>query len=125
MFEYLQLLFYTQILISYKSLNSILLGHITFHFMPSFHQELFPQIPISRLCGGGGVQLLSCVQLFAVPWTIARPVPLSVRFSRQEYWSGWPFPQGILLTQGLNLCLLHLLHWQADSLLLSHLGSPK
>ena len=29
--------------------------------------------------------------------------------------------QGILLTQGSNLCLLH---WQADSLLLSHLGSP-
>ena len=29
--------------------------------------------------------------------------------------------QGIFLTQGSNLCLLHLLHWQADSLLLSHL----
>ena len=33
--------------------------------------------------------------------------------------------QGIFLTQGLNLCLLHLLHWQADSLPLSHLESPK
>ena len=32
--------------------------------------------------------------------------------------------QGIFPTQGLNPCLLHLLHWQADSLLLSHLGSP-
>ena len=32
-------------------------------------------------------------------------------------------PQGIFLTQGLNLCLLHLLHWQANSLSLSHLGS--
>ena len=31
--------------------------------------------------------------------------------------------QGILLTQGLNPCLQHLLHWQADSLPLSHLGS--
>ena len=31
--------------------------------------------------------------------------------------------QGIFLTQGLNLCLLHLLHWQVDSLPLSHLGS--
>ena len=29
--------------------------------------------------------------------------------------------QGIFLTQGLNLCLLHLLHWQVDSLPLSHL----
>ena len=31
---------------------------------------------------------------------------------------------GIFLTQGLNLCLLHLLHWLADSLPLCHLGSP-
>ena len=31
--------------------------------------------------------------------------------------------QGIFLTQGFNLCLLHLLHWQADSLPLCHLGS--
>ena len=32
--------------------------------------------------------------------------------------------QGIFSTQGLNLNLLHLLHWQADSLPLHHLGSP-
>ena len=32
--------------------------------------------------------------------------------------------QGVFLTQGSNLCLLHLLHWQADCLPLSHLGSP-
>ena len=32
--------------------------------------------------------------------------------------------QGIFLTQGSNLCLLHLLHWQVDSLVQSHLGSP-
>ena len=32
--------------------------------------------------------------------------------------------QGIFLTQRLNPCLLHLLHWQADSLPLSHLGNP-
>ena len=25
-------------------------------------------------------------------WTVARQAPLSVEFSRQEYWSGWPFP---------------------------------
>ena len=31
--------------------------------------------------------------------------------------------QGIFLTQGLNLCLLHLLHWQAGSILLNHQGS--
>ena len=38
-------------------------------------------------------------------------------FSRQEYKSGLPFStQGFFPTQGLNLCLLNLLHWQADSL---------
>ena len=29
---------------------------------------------------------------FVTPWTIARHVPLSMEFSRQEYWSGLPFP---------------------------------
>ena len=44
---------------------------------------------------------------------------------QQEYWSGLPFPfQEIFSTQGSNSHLLYLLHWQADSLLLSQLGSP-
>ena len=37
-------------------------------------------------------ELLSHVQLFATPWTVARQAPLSMGFSRQEYWSGLPFP---------------------------------
>ena len=37
-------------------------------------------------------QLLSLVQLFVTPWTIAHQVPLSMGFPRQEYWSGLPFP---------------------------------
>ena len=36
--------------------------------------------------------LLSCVQLFATPWPIGCQAPLSIEFSRQEYWSGLPFP---------------------------------
>ena len=36
------------------------------------------------------VQLLSCVQLFVIPWTAAHQAPLSMGFSRQEYWSGLP-----------------------------------
>ena len=45
-----------------------------------------------------------------------------MRFPRQEYWSRWSFPsQGIFPTQELNRCLLL---GQADSLPLSHLGSP-
>ena len=35
---------------------------------------------------------LSRVQLFATPWTVAYHVPPSMGFSRQEYWSGFPFP---------------------------------
>ena len=38
------------------------------------------------------VKSLSCVRLFATPWTVARQAPLSMGFSRQEYWSGVPFP---------------------------------
>ena len=37
-------------------------------------------------------QLLSCVQLFATPQTVACQIPLSMGFSGQEYWSGLPFP---------------------------------
>ena len=36
--------------------------------------------------------VLSHVQLFAVPWTIVHQALLSMEFSRQEYWSGLPFP---------------------------------
>ena len=36
--------------------------------------------------------LLSHVQLCATPWTVARQAPLSMGFSRQEYWSGLPCP---------------------------------
>ena len=35
---------------------------------------------------------LSRVRLFATPWTIAHQAPPSMGFSRQEYWSGLPFP---------------------------------
>ena len=37
------------------------------------------------------VKSLSHVQLFATPWTVAHRAPLSMGFSRQEYWSGLPF----------------------------------
>ena len=38
------------------------------------------------------VKSLSRVPLFETPWTVARQAPLSMGFSRQEYWSGLPFP---------------------------------
>ena len=49
---------------------------------------------------------VSCVQLFATPWTVARQA-LSMGFSRQEYWSELPFPPpGDLADQRFNSCLL-------------------
>ena len=36
--------------------------------------------------------MLSLVQLFVTPWTVAHQAPLSLGFLRQEYWSGLPFP---------------------------------
>ena len=38
------------------------------------------------------VDVLSCGRLFVTLWTVACQVPLSMEFSRQEYWSGLPFP---------------------------------
>ena len=38
------------------------------------------------------VKSLSHVQLFATPWTVAYHAPLTMGFSRQEYWNGLPFP---------------------------------
>ena len=38
------------------------------------------------------VKSLSRVRLFGTPWTVAYQAPLSMGFSRQEYWSGMPFP---------------------------------
>ena len=34
----------------------------------------------------------SCVRLFVTLWTVARQAPLSMGFSREEYWSGFPCP---------------------------------
>ena len=40
---------------------------------------------------------------FATPWTIAHQAPLSMGFSRQEYWSNLPFPSpGDLLDPGIE-----------------------
>ena len=49
------------------------------------------------------VKLLSCVRLFATPWSAAHQAPLSMGFSRQEYWSGVPFPSpGYLPNPGIE-----------------------
>ena len=63
--------------------------------------------------GGGGLVSKSCLTL-ATPLTVGRQAPLSVGFSRQEYWSGLPFPSpGDLPHPGIEPGSLAL---QADSL---------
>ena len=59
-------------------------------------------------------QSFSHISLSVTPWTVAHQAPLSMEFSRQEYWGGLLFPlQGIFLSQGLNPRPLNLL--QKDS----------
>ena len=62
--------------------------------------------------------ILSCVWFFVTPWDCSLP----------DFFLHGIFQarilQGIFLTQGSNLCFLTLLHWQADTLPLSHMGSP-
>ena len=61
--------------------------------------------------------MLRHVGLFATPWAVTHQAPLSMRCSRQEYWSGLPFPpSGNLADPGI-------LRWQADSSPLEPPGS--
>ena len=73
--------------------------------------------------------VLSCfshVQLFVTPWTVALQVPLSMRFSRQEYWSGLPCPPSEdLPNPGIKPKSSPSPALQVDSLPLSHQGSPQ
>ena len=57
-------------------------------------RDMSPRINVLEYycCVSCVLRCFSHVWLFAAPWTIARQAPLSVGFSRQEYWSGLPFP---------------------------------
>ena len=60
-------------------------------------------IRINCVCVCVCVCVLSRVQLFVTPWTVAHQAPLSMEFSRQKYWSGLPFPPpGDLLNLGIK-----------------------
>ena len=72
--------------------------------------QLWDQLAFRRLimCDKYCVWVRSVVSNTVNPWTVAHQAPLSMGFSRQEYWSGWhSLLQGILPTQGLNPGLLH------------------
>ena len=67
-------------------------------------------------------QSLSCVQVFATPWTVAYQAPLSMKFSRQEYQSGLPFPSpGDLPDPGIEP---ESLHCRQTLYSLSYQGNP-
>ena len=69
------------------------------------------------------VCVLSHIQLFATPWTVTLQAPLSMGFSRQEYWSGLPFPSpGDLPDPGIEPRSPAL---QVDSLPSEPTGKPK
>ena len=67
--------------------------------------------------------MLSHIQLFVIPWTVPCQAPLSMGFSRQAYWNGWPFPSpGDLLDPGIEPVSPAL---QTDSSLSEPPGKPK
>ena len=78
----------------------------------------------SRLCAHVCVlSHFSCAQLFAILWAVAHQAPLSMGFSRQEYWSGLLFPSpGDLPDPGIEPRSPTL---QADSLPTEPQGKPK
>ena len=70
----------------------------------------------------GGLVAKSCPTLVTT-WTVACQAPLSMGFSRQEYWSGLPCPPpGDRSDPGIELASL--LHWQVGSLPLVSPGKP-
>ena len=91
-------LFYSQ-LISDCRLKQRMTLEIGFIRKISLHLHIFPARILGSDCGVEWQSwdlrctcVLSCIQFFATPWTVAHQAPLSMEFSRQEYWSGLPFP---------------------------------
>ena len=75
-------------------------GAVGEHHQPRTAAERLKRASPSR---GDAVKLLSCVRLFAIPWTVAYQAPPSMGFPRREYWSGLPFPSpGDLTDSGIR-----------------------
>ena len=56
------------------------------------------------------VKLLRRIRLLATPWTAAYQAPLSIGFSRQEYWSGVPLPSPMIVISQLKTPVTHI-YW--------------
>ena len=95
--------------------SSLCLDTLLLDALPSAYQQFAPVFHlVHRRC-----VVLSRVWLSETWWTGAHQALLSMGYPRQRYWNGLPFPSPGHL--GSNP---YLLHWQADSLPLSHPGSP-
>ena len=96
------------------------------HKTSNFHKGLdFLSFPSSWVCVCVCVCALSHAQLFATLWTVAHQAPLSIGFTRQEYWSGLPSPPAEdLPNPGIEPASPLASALQADSLPLSYWGSP-
>jgi len=83
----------------------------------------------TKFMKGLSVCMLSCfthIRLFVNPWTVAHQAPPSMGLSRQGYWSELPCPPpGDLPDLGMETMSPQTPTWQADSLPLSHRGSPQ
>ena len=62
------------------------------------------------------VKSLSRVQLFTTPWTAAHQAPPSMGFSRQEYWSEFPFPSPDFMSNVMQFCYILKFTWENSRL---------
>ena len=86
--------------------KQIILGNILFSESPEYTAYLFKALS-SSVC------MRSFVWLFMTPWAVAHQAPLSMGFSRQEYWSGLPFASPDLPHASCISCIGRqiLYHW--------------
>ena len=107
----------------FNCLHDISPGCVSGRLLSKMAAMISPKIlcPVTMIDG----YMCSLISNSATQWTVARQAPLSMEFSGKNTGVDCHFfLQRIFLTQGSNPCLLCLLHFQADSLPLSHLGSP-
>ena len=91
-----------------EKLFSVIVLEIFFFLISSYAKilrcgrELLCEGELSWECVCVCLCVLSCVQLFVTPWTIACKSPLSMVLSRQECWSGLPFPSPIMRVESVQ-----------------------
>ena len=91
--------------------------YILFHIL--FHYGLSLDIEYNFLCykvGPCGLLVAQSRLTLWIPWVVARQIPMSMEFSRQEYWNGLPFPHPEMEPRSPAL--------QADPLLSETPGKP-